>query len=87
MTTKEIKLELQNKVKEIEWTVKVSSLEMITWMNDLIKRIDAVEKKPEVKKVVEVEVPEEKPVEEPTEEVVEEEKKPVPKRKIVFKKK
>ena len=73
MTREEIKLELQNKIKEYERSVTVRSLEVITWLNDLIKRIDVEEVKP-VKKEIKVELPEE-------------EKKPAPKRKIVFNRK
>lgn len=79
MTKEQIKEELQNKVKEYERSVTVRSLEVINWLNDLIKRIDVeAPKKVEVKKEIKVELPEEP---------VEEEKKPAPKRKIVFNRK
>ena len=75
MTKDQIKEELQSKIREFERQAKLSSLEVITWINDLIKRLDTEEKPVEVKKEVKVELPEV------------EEKKPAPKRKIVFNRK
>lgn len=56
MTPEQIKLELQAKIKEYEWQSKIISLEVINWLNDLIKRIDAPVKKEEIKKEFKVKV-------------------------------
>jgi hypothetical protein len=74
-----IKSELIAKRDELRRKNNLRSLEVINWIEDLLKML---EDKPEpVKKEIKVELPEES-----VEEVVEE-KKPTPKRKIVFKKK
>jgi DNA-binding NtrC family response regulator len=78
MTIEEIREELLNKIHELEWRNNVRSLELINWMQDLLKKTEP--KQAPIKKEVKVELPEE--VEE-----VKEEKKSAPKRKIVFKKK
>lgn len=72
MTTQELKNELQAKIKELEWKNNLRSLEMIEWINWLLKRMETKE---EVKEV-EVELPKEEVVEKPT-----------PKKKISFKRK
>lgn len=72
MTTEELKNELQAKIKELEWKNNLRSLEMIEWINWLLKRMETKE---EVKEV-EVELPKEEVVEKPT-----------PKKKISFKRK
>jgi hypothetical protein len=77
MTIEEIREELQNKIHELEWRNTVRSLELITWMQELLKKTEP--KQAPIKKEVKVELPEE------VEEVKEEKK--APKRKIVFKKK
>lgn len=77
MTIEELKLELQAKVKELEWKNNLRSFEMITWLNELLKKMET--KEAPVKKEIKVEVPE------VVEEVKEEKK--APKKKIAFKKK
>ena len=70
----EIKKELEAKIKELERKNQLRSLEMIEWIKWLLSKLEVKEeKKPEPIKV------------ELKEEV--EEKKPTPKKKIVFKKK
>ena len=70
----EIKKELEAKIKELERKNNLRSLEMIEWIKWLQKKLEVKEEvKPEPIKV------------ELREEV--EEKKPTPKKKIVFKKK
>ena len=74
MTIEEIRNELQEKIKELEWRNNVRSLELIEWINSLLKKMEVKEvKKPEPDKVEVKEVEEEKPA--------------APKRKIIFKKK
>lgn len=71
MTVEEIKQELQAKIKELEWKNNLRSLEIINWINELLKKMETTEeKKPEPVKV----------------EVVEkvEEEKPAPKKKVIF---
>ena len=74
MTMEELKNELQLKIKELEWKNNLRSLEMITWLNELIKKMETKEEA----KIIE------KKVEEPKEEEVE---KPTPKKKISFSRK
>lgn len=70
----EIRAELEAKIKELEWKNQLRSLEMIEWIKWLLSKLEVEEEvKPEPIKV------------ELKEEV--EEKKPAPKKKIVFKKK
>ena len=70
----EIKKELELKIKELEWKNQLRSLEMIEWIKWLLTKIEVKE---EVKQEpIKVELKEEV-----------EEKKPAPKKKIVFKKK
>lgn len=71
--------ELLEKRKELEWKNNLRSLEIINWIDGLLKKIEG-EKKPSATapKELEVELPEEKP---------EETKKPGKVSKIVFKKK
>lgn len=77
----QIREQLIAKRKELERRTQVRSLEMIEWINSLLKQL---EEKPQPKvKEITVEIPKEV-VEEA---VREEEKKPAPKKKIVFKKK
>jgi hypothetical protein len=78
MTIEEIREELLNKIHELEWRNTVRSLELINWLQELLKKTEP--KQAPIKKEVKVELPEE------VEEEVKEEKK-APKRKIVFKKK
>lgn len=79
MTIEEIRNELQEKIKELEWRNNVRSLELIEWLNSLLKKMEVEEvKKPEP---VKVEVVENKVEEEPKEE------KPTPKKKIIFSRK
>lgn len=74
MTIEEIRNELQEKIKELEWRNNVRSLELIEWLNSLLKKMEVKEvKKPEPVKVEVVEEEEEKPA--------------APKKKIIFKKK
>jgi hypothetical protein len=63
-----------NKIHELEWKNNVRSLEIIEFLKWLLAELPE-EKKEEIKKVVEVKLPEE------------EEVKVAPKRKITFKKK
>ena len=91
-----IREELIAKRKELERRTQVRSLEMIEWINSLLKQLEE-KPQPNVKEIT-VELPKEV-AEELTEDVVEEAveqaveqakeelKKPAPKRKIVFKKK
>ena len=67
-----------NKIHELEWKNNVRSLEIISFLKELLAEL------PEEKKV-EVKIPEKIEVELPEEE--EEEVKATPKRKIVFRKK
>ena len=67
-----IRAELEAKIKELERKNNLRSLEMIEWINWLLKRMETKE---EVKEV-EVELPKEEVVEKPT-----------PKKKISFKRK
>ena len=77
----QLREQLIAKRKELERRTQVRSLEMIEWINSLLKQL---EEKPQPKvKEITVEIPQEV-VEEA---VKEEEKKPAPKKKIVFKKK
>ena len=60
MTTEQIKVELQNKIKEYETQSKLVSQEVINRLNDLIKEM---EEKKVVEKEIKVEVKEEeKPI-------------------------
>lgn len=77
MTIEEVKKELQAKVKELEWRNNLRSLEIITWINELLKKMET--KEAPVKKEIKVEISE------VVEEVKEEKK--APKKKVVFKKK
>ena len=77
----QIREQLIAKRKELERRTQVRSLEMIEWINSLLKQL---EEKPQPKvKEITVEIP----TEVVEEAVKEEEKKPAPKKKIVFKKK
>lgn len=70
----ELRKELQAKIKELEWKNQLRSLEMIEWIKWLLSKLEVKEEvKPEP---IKVELKEEA-----------EEKKPAPKKKIVFKKK
>ena len=70
----EIKKELESKIKELERKNQLRSLEMIEWIKWLLAKLEVKE---EVKQEpIKVELKEEV-----------EEKKPAPKKKIVFKKK
>lgn len=72
----EIRAELEAKIKELERKNNLRSLEMIEWINSLLKKMEVKEeKKPEP---IKVEVPEVKEADE--------EKKPA-KKKISFKRK
>ena len=87
MTIEEIREELQNKIHELEWRNNVRSLELINWMQEILKKTE-VKETPAPKKI-EVVIPEEEYV---TDEPLEisravKEKKSAPKRKITFKKK
>ena len=77
--TEEIRKEILAKIEELEWRNNLRSLEMIEWLNWLLKKTEVKEEK----KVepIRVEIEEEK------EEEKSEEKKVAHKRKIVFKKK
>lgn len=77
----EIRRELEDKIRELEWKNNLRSLEVIEWLKSLLKKME--EKPTPIKKEITVEIPKEV-VEEA---VKEEEKKPAPKKKIVFKKK
>ena len=73
--TKEMREEIQAKIKDLEWSTNVKSILLIEWLNGLLKKYDTP-KEEKVEQVIKVEVKED----------VEVEKKPV-KRKITFKKK
>lgn len=60
------------KIHELEWKNNCKSLEIINFLNELLKELPE-EKKEEIKKEVKIELPEEKKV--------------APKRKIVFNRK
>ena len=75
MTIEELKKALEEKIREFERRNNLRSLEVIEWLKELIAKMEVKEEKP-VPKEVKVELPEEA-----------EEKKPAPKKKIVFKKK
>ena len=69
----EIRKEIEAKIQELNWRSEVKTILMIEWLNGLLAKLPAEEKKVEVvEKKVEVELPEEKPA---------------PKKKIIFKKK
>lgn len=76
----EIRRELELKIKELERKNNLRSLEMIEWIKSLLKKME--EKPTPIKKEITVEIPAEV-----VEEAVKEERKPAPKKKIVFKKK
>ena len=83
--TGRIRAELEAKRKELERKNNLRSLEIINWIDELLKKLDIpqvpqIQKKPEAE---EVELPEPEEKEEPEETEV---KKPA-KKKIVFKKK
>lgn len=73
MTTEEIRLALEEKIKELEWKNNLRSLEVIEWLKELISKLDAAKEEPTPKKI-KVELPDE-------------EEKPAPKKKVIFKKK
>ena len=70
----ELKNEIQAKIKELEWRNNVRSLELIEWLNSLLKKMEVKEETKEEVKEVKVELPVE-------------EKKETPKKKISFKRK
>lgn len=76
----EIRKDIQDKIKELERKNNLRSLEVIDWLKSLLKKME--EKPTPIKKEITVEIPQEV-----VEEAVKEEKKPAPKKKIVFKKK
>ena len=43
MTNEEIKLALEEKIQELEWKNNLRSLEIIEWLNELIKKLEVVE--------------------------------------------
>ena len=45
MTIEEIRNELQEKIKELEWRNNVRSLELIEWINSLLKKMEVKEVK------------------------------------------
>ena len=73
MTTEEIRLALEEKIKELEWKNNLRSLEVIDWLKELIKKLDVVKEEPTPKEI-KVELPEE-------------EEKPAPKKKVIFSRK
>lgn len=79
MTTEQIKVELQNKIKEYEMQSKLVSQEVINWLNDLIKKIDdhIVEANEKVKKEIKVEIDTSLMKEDTIKEIEEVEKKPI----------
>jgi hypothetical protein len=80
MLLDELKQELLSKLEELRRKNNLRSLEVITWIEGRLKKM---EEKPEpIKKEFTVEIPTEV-----VEEAVKEEKKATPKKKIVFKKK
>ena len=80
MLLDELKQELLSKLEELRRKNNLRSLEVITWIEGLLKKM---EEKPEpIKKEFTVEIPTEV-----VEEAIKEEKKATPKKKIVFKKK
>jgi DNA-binding NtrC family response regulator len=89
MTIEEIREELLNKIHELEWRNNVRSLELINWMQDLLKKTEP--KQAPIKKEIKVEVDENASFSEEASEELEEQKKDKvslkPKRKITFKKK
>lgn len=72
--------ELIAKRKELEWKNNLRSLEVINWIDELLKKIEG-EKKPEAPQEVIVDLPDKEPEEK------KEIKKPGKTQKIVFKKK
>jgi len=79
----QIREQLIAKRKELERRTQVRSLEMIEWINSLLKQLEEKPAPTPIKKEITVEIP----AEVVEEAVKEEEKKPAPKKKIVFKKK
>ena len=67
--------EIEKKIQELSRKSEVKTILMIEWLQGLLAKLPEEKKVEVVQKKVEVELP------------VEEEKKPAPKRKIVFKKK
>ena len=83
--TGRIRAELEAKRKELERKNNLRSLEIINWIDELLKKLD-IPQEPKIQKepeAIEVDLPEPKEKEEPEEAKV---KKPT-KKKIVFKKK
>ena len=68
--------EIEKKIQELSRKSEVKTILMIEWLQGLLAKLPEEKKVEVVQKKVEVELP-----------VEEEEKKPAPKRKIVFKKK
>lgn len=73
MTTEEIRLALEEKIKELEWKNNLRSLEVIEWLKELIKKLDVAKEEPTPKEI-KVELPDE-------------EEKPAPKKKVIFSRK
>lgn len=71
-----LRKELLEKRKELEWKNNLRSLEVINWIDGLLKRLEEPDAEAPASKEVIVDLPDEKP----------EEKNPA-KKKIVFKKK
>lgn len=75
-----IREQLIAKRRELERKNNLRSLEVINWIDELLKMLE--EKPAPIKKEITIQIPEEV-----VEEAVKEEKKAAPKKKIVFKKK
>ena len=73
MTTEEIRLALEEKIKELEWKNNLRSLEVIDWLKGLISKLDVAKEEPTPKEI-KVELPDE-------------EEKPAPKKKVIFNRK
>lgn len=73
MTTEEIRLALEEKIKELEWKNNLRSLEVIEWLKELISKLDVAKEEPTPKEI-KVELPDE-------------EEKPAPKKKVIFSRK
>ena len=73
----QVRAAIEAKIKELEWKNQLRSLEVINWLNDLLKMLPKAEVKEVAPKQFVVTLPE----------VPEEAAKPVAKKKIVFNKK
>lgn len=54
--------EIENKIKELEWTTSVKSIVMIDWLNQLLTKLPEENKEEKKEEVIKVEVKDEKPL-------------------------